>query len=425
MHEAGAPEANAPDATASEGNAPDANALETNTPEANAPGVNTRKTRTHASGARQVKGTSKDARAVSTTAPRAAARTAPRAAARTAPRAVSTTTTRAVSTTAARVASTTADARAGSSVPPGVAVIGAGRLGSALALALSQSGYPVVALVARRAARARLVARRISPRPLALAATELDSLPDTVGLILVTTPDDQIAQVAARLAAVPAARGAQPSRRRRRVALHASGALLSDALAPLGQHNFSLGSLHPLVSISDPAGGARNLRGAFYCLEGEAHALAAARKIVRALGGRHFSVAARDKALYHASAVIASGHTVALFSLAADLLARCGLGHGRAREVLLPLLASTLDNLRAHAPDEALTGTFARADLSTVGRHLAALRDVADARGAIAIYALLGERSLQLAARRHKFDPSIVAQIARLLREASGASHNE
>jgi predicted short-subunit dehydrogenase-like oxidoreductase (DUF2520 family) len=311
-------------------------------------------------------------------------------------------------------------------VPPGVAIIGAGRLGSALALALSQSGYRVVALVARRAARARLVARRISPRPLALAATELDSLPDTVGLILVTTPDDQIAQVAARLAAVSAARDAQTARRRRRpVALHASGALLSDTLAPLGRHNFSLGSLHPLVSISDTAGGVRNLRGAFYCLEGEAHALTAARKIVRALGGCHFSVAARDKALYHAAAVIASGHTVALFSLAADLLARCGLGDRRAREVLLPLLASTLDNLRAHAPDEALTGTFARADLSTVRRHLAALRDVAGARDAIAVYALLGERSLQLAAHRHKFDPSVVAQIARLLREASGVSHNE
>jgi predicted short-subunit dehydrogenase-like oxidoreductase (DUF2520 family) len=311
-------------------------------------------------------------------------------------------------------------------VPPCVAIIGAGRLGSALALALSRSGYRVVALFARRAARARLVARRISPRPLALAATELDSLPDSVSIILITTPDDQIAQVAARLAAVSAARGRQTARRRRRrVVLHASGALPSDALAPLGQHNFSLGSLHPLVSISDPASGARNLRGAFYCLEGEAHALTAARKIVRALGGRHFSVAARDKALYHASAVIASGHTVALFSLAADLLARCGLGHGRAREVLLPLLASTLDNLRAHAPDEALTGTFARADFSTVGRHLAALRDAADARGALAIYALLGERSLQLAARRRKFDPSVASKIALLLGKAVDESCDE
>ncbi|HLL15964.1 MAG TPA: Rossmann-like and DUF2520 domain-containing protein [Pyrinomonadaceae bacterium] len=309
---------------------------------------------------------------------------------------------------------------------PEVAVIGAGRLGSALALALGRSGYTVVALVARRASRARLAARALSPRPLALDATQLDLLPDTVSLILVTTPDDQIAQVAARLAGVFAARAAVGlPLRRRRVALHASGALSSDALAPLGEHNFSLGSLHPLVSISDPAGGARNLRGAFYCLEGEASALAAARKIVRALGGRSFSLAARDKSLYHAAAVIASGHTVALFSLAADLLARCGLSDDNARRVLLPLLASTLDNLRAHAPDEALTGTFARADLSTVRRHLAALQTAGDARRATAVYALLGERSLRMAARRNKFDSSVAAEITLLLEKALGASREE
>ena len=309
---------------------------------------------------------------------------------------------------------------------PGVAVIGAGRLGSALALALGQSGYPVVALVARRASRARLAARALSPRPLALDATQLDLLPDTADLILITTPDDQIAQVAARLAEMFAARTAAGlPRRHRRVALHASGALSSDALAPLGEHDFSLGSLHPLVSISDPAGGARNLRGAFYCLEGEARALAAARKIVRALGGRSFSVAARDKSLYHAAAVIASGHTVALFSLAADLLARCGLSHARARQVLLPLLASTLDNLKSRAPDEALTGTFARADLSTVRRHLAALQTAGDAPRATAVYALLGERSLQMAARRNEFDPSVAAEITLLLEKALSASREE
>ena len=326
-------------------------------------------------------------------------------------------------------------ARADAPVQSSVAVIGAGRLGSALALALSRSGYRVSALVARRARSARRAARALSPRPLALDATQLDLLPDT-DLLLITTPDDQIAQVAALLAAAMAERRSprptRDRRRRPRVALHASGALSSGALAPLGEHDFSLGSLHPLVSVSDSAaaaaaGGARNLRGAFYCLEGEARALTAARKIVRALGGRSFSLAARDKSLYHAAAVIASGHTVALFSLAADLLARCGLDERRARRVLLPLLASTLDNLkRSSAPEEALTGTFARADLSTVRRHLAAFADAGDLpRDATRIYALLGERSLHMAARRNRFDPSVAAEISLLLRMATSASDDE
>jgi predicted short-subunit dehydrogenase-like oxidoreductase (DUF2520 family) len=307
-----------------------------------------------------------------------------------------------------------------------VAIIGAGRLGSALALALSRSGYSIAALVARRAARARLAARAMTPRPLALGAEQLNLLPET-DLILITTPDDQIAQVAARLAEVFAARDSARSSRRRpcRIALHASGALPSDALAPLAAHAFAVGSLHPLVSISDAASGASNLRGAFYCLEGERRALQAARKIVGALGGQSFSVAARDKALYHAAAVITSGHTVALFSLAAAILARCGLSAARSRRVLLPLLRSTLDNLSStHSPERALTGTFARADLSTVRKHLAALTD-ANTRDALALYALLGERSLRLAARRKKFAPTVLNEIELLLRRAINSSLDE
>jgi len=306
---------------------------------------------------------------------------------------------------------------------PSVAIIGAGRLGSALAVALSQSGYTIAALVTRRTRQARLSALPLNPRPLALDATGLNSLPDT-DFIFITTPDDQIAEVAARLAQALTAGGRSsssnthpPRRRRQRIALHASGALTSDALAALGEYGFSVASLHPLVSVSDAESGARNLRGAFYCLEGEARALREARKMVRALNGQSFSVAARDKSLYHAAAVIASGHTIALFSLAATLLARCGLSEAHARRVLLPLLASTLANLKAHAPERALTGTFARADLTTVRKHLAALED-ANVSDALAIYALLGERSLQLAARRNEFDAPTLSEIARLLRQA-------
>lgn len=294
--------------------------------------------------------------------------------------------------------------RSASSKRPTVALVGAGRLGSALALALDQSGYAVVALVARRAPHARRAARALSPPPLALGATQLDSLPDT-DLLLITTPDDEIAGVAASLARVFAARDANalsPRQRSRasRVALHASGALVSDALAPLAAHAFSLGSLHPLVSISDPQSGAQNLRGAFYCLEGEARARAAASRIVRALGGRSFSIDASRKPLYHAAAVMSAGHLVALFSLAAQMLARCGLSERQASRVLLPLASSTLENLaRETPPAAALTGPFARADVATLRRHLSALGEF-DAGETLAVYVALGRHALRLARAR-------------------------
>jgi predicted short-subunit dehydrogenase-like oxidoreductase (DUF2520 family) len=290
--------------------------------------------------------------------------------------------------------------------PPTVAVVGAGRLGTALARALAECGYEVAALVCRRASSARRAARVVGTNAPALSAAQLSHIP-RADLLLLTTPDDALAETAARLSAElkDVARGA--------VALHASGAVSSEALAPLRVRGFAVASMHPLVSVSDAEAGPRSLRTAFYCLEGDARALRLARRVVRALGGRSFTVPTEKKALYHAAAVMTSGHAVALFDAASRLLARCGLTDAKAREVLLPLSRSTLDNLSAHTPSRALTGTFARADLETVKRHLDALATNDDA-DADALYKLLGRLSLPLALAAGA-DAGALEEIARLL----------
>lgn len=292
-----------------------------------------------------------------------------------------------------------------------VAIIGAGRMGTALALALSSGGHAIEALVARSAASARRASRRTAGA-LALPASRLDELPPS-NLIFITTPDDAIAETVERL--VRMHDGAR-ARQSGGVVLHTSGALSSDVLAPLRERGFSVGSMHPLAAVSEGAQ-AENLRGAFYCVEGDRRAVVVARRVVKELGGRSFSVPTHMKALYHAAAVVCSGHTVALFDVAVGLLVRCGLSGSRARQVLLPLLAGTLDNLTRQDATRALTGTFARADVETVRKHLSALNDSGEL-DALSLYALLGERSLRLAeaagARREA-----VREIARMLDEST------
>ena len=156
------------------------------------------------------------------------------------------------------------------------------------------------------------------------------------------------------------------------------------------------------------------MRGAFYCLEGDQTALRIARAIVKDLQGTSFSIRPESKALYHAAALMAAGHLTALVDLATELLAACGLKQTSAREVLLPLVASAVHNLQVSAPEEALTGTFARGDVATVRRHLAALSGKKHAE-ALAVYKLLGLRSLRLAAR-NKVDPQRIKQIRSLLK---------
>ena len=293
---------------------------------------------------------------------------------------------------------------------PTVSVIGAGRMGSALALALARCGYLIEAVIARRKSSARRASRLFSTSPLALSSAELDELPSS-NILIITTPDDLINETAGRIASMTVDTSA------RRTALHTSGALSSDELKSLRGAGFHTGSMHPLVAVSDARAGAESLRRAYFCIEGERQGVKTARRIVRDLGARSFSVNTKDKALYHAAAVTASGHMVALFDMAAEMLARCGLGARESRVILMPLVRSALDNLSEHEPARALTGTFARADVETVRRHLDAIRreKMSDA---LAAYILLGQRSLRLA-KKGGANANLLKAIAESLAEAA------
>src|SRR5690242_18460033 len=132
---------------------------------------------------------------------------------------------------------------------PIVSIIGTGRLGTALAMALSAQGYTLGSLVARRVESARKAATltRNSATILdvdtaALAAKQMRALPPS-DLFLITVPDDQIATVAPQLARL---RSSPPP-----TALHTSGALSSEVLHPLREQGWSVGSVHPLISVPD------------------------------------------------------------------------------------------------------------------------------------------------------------------------------
>ncbi len=309
---------------------------------------------------------------------------------------------------------------------PRVSIIGAGRMGTALGLALKAAGYRIEVVVTKRPSHARRAANAIGGQTLGLSVQQMARLNSTQferlsssSLILIATPDDAIAGAARTLATLfksnPAALGKGPDGRR--IALHTSGALSSEVLWPLQIAGFATGSLHPLVSISDSRSGASSLAQAFFSVEGEPAAVRVARSIVRDFGGQSFLIESRYKSLYHAAAVMASPHTVALLDIALEMLGRCGISPRRARRVLLPLMESTVANLSTQNPTRALTGTFLRGDVATVRRHLAAIESE-KLRDALNAYVLLGQRSLSLA-RSRRSDRYGLKQIAEILAHAA------
>jgi predicted short-subunit dehydrogenase-like oxidoreductase (DUF2520 family) len=238
-------------------------------------------------------------------------------------------------------------------------------------------------VVARRTRNARKSATLLDGEVVVMPATQIRSLPQA-DLFLICVPDDQIAGVALELSAL--------NFRRAPVALHTSGALSSDVLAPLRKNGWHTGSLHPLISVSDAR---RSIRGAFWGVEGDSPATRIAKAIVRDLDGESFSIRSAEKPLYHAAAVMTSGNVTALFDVALEMLVECGLTRRTARRILQPLLASTVQNLETKNPAQALTGTFSRGDVETVKRHLAALKQ-SGLTDALELYRLLGKRSLKM-----------------------------
>ncbi len=264
-----------------------------------------------------------------------------------------------------------------------------------MAIALSRRGYTVAAIVSRTKKSAAALAGKLSRSPdpsEALSISQLNLLP-AADLILITTPDTEIAVTAEKLAGLKMVKAGRP------VILHTSGSLSSEILAPLKAAGCAVGSLHPLASISAPGLGLKRFKNAYFCVEGDKKAQQTARQIAAELGGKAFSLETKFKPLYHAAAVMTSGHTTALFSVAVELLTKCGLSGAKAKSILLPLLLGTAENLRKQSPAEALTGTFARVDVDAFERHIKLLAENAD-QNTIEIYLELARVSLKLAAEQ-------------------------
>ena len=258
-----------------------------------------------------------------------------------------------------------------------VTIIGLGRVGGGLALALPKTKYRIDHLISRASDDDR--------------DTEAGNQSECINsdVVFITTQDGNIQGVSRSLV---------DRLKKGTFVFHTSGALSSSILQVLADRGCHVGSIHPLVSISSPQLGPERFAGAYFCIEGSPTATVLAHKIVTDLGGRPFEVPTRFKTLYHAAAVMACGHLVALFDSAVEVLTKCGLEPDMSKEILIPLVASTVDNLKQQSTSSALTGTFGRADIETFTRHLTSLNENVDD-DLLEIYLLLGERSLELAAR--------------------------
>ena len=269
-----------------------------------------------------------------------------------------------------------------------IGFIGAGTVGTAIALKLNGAGYPVVAASSRSGAAATALAARI---PGCTSCDTNQQVADLADLVFVTTPDDVIVPVTSDLKWRPG-----------QAVVHCSGADSAAILETAAANGAETGTLHPLQTFANAEQALRNIPGSTFALEAGEPLLGQLKDLVNALEGHYIEISAADRVLYHAAAVMASNYTVTLVRLASDLWQHFGISEPRAVAALLPLIRGTIHNIETVGLPDCLTGPISRGDIGTVGKHLAAL-DVA-APEIAKTYRELGRQTIPIALAKGKID---------------------
>lgn len=274
---------------------------------------------------------------------------------------------------------------------PTIAIVGAGNLGTALALALREAGYRIESVIARGRGRSLTRARRLARQTGSRAVPGAEEVKARV--LWICVPDSEIARAASSLA--------ERFYGERRIVLHSSGALGSEALEPLRRKGTAVASVHPLMTF---VGRSRpSLVGVSFAIEGDPAAVRAARGIVRDLGGEPYGIKQKEKNAYHAWGTFASPLLTALLATTEEVAALAGVSKKAARQRMLPILLQTVRNYGKLGAAAGFSGPIVRGDVETVQRHLEVLRKaplprqvyVALARAALEYLPAKNRKSLQ------------------------------
>lgn len=258
----------------------------------------------------------------------------------------------------------------------GVGVVGAGRVGAVLGNALRAAGHAVVGASGVSDASRERIATLLPGVPV----LEVPQVVERAELVLLTVPDDVLADLVSGLARLGAWQPGQ-------IVVHTAGALGTDVLAPARAAGVIPLAVHPAMTFTGTSLDLVRLIGCTFAVTGPTPVLPIGQALVVELGGEPVVVAEADRPLYHAALAHGANHLVVLVAQAAQALAAAGVG--APDRVLGPLLSAALDSAvrtagavtggttAAVSGVGSLTGPVVRGDSGTVAAHLAELARLA------------------------------------------------
>jgi len=289
-----------------------------------------------------------------------------------------------------------------------IGFIGAGTVGTALAVRLSSEGYPVIAVSSRSQASARKLAQAVSG---CQAFDNKQDVADAAELVFITTPDDAIASVASEV-----------QWHSGQSVVHCSGALSTDILESAKKLGAQVGAFHPLQTFASVKQAIENIPGSTFAVEAEEPLLSTLKDMATALDGHWIELKADDKVVYHAAAVIAGNYLVTLIKLATDLWQSFDIPPHQAAQALMPLIRGTIHNIETVGIPQCLTGPIARGDTGTIKKHLDALQKVAPA--LVSTYQELGRQTIPIALAKGRINKHQAEELQGILKQEEKTNEN-
>ncbi|MFC2067484.1 Rossmann-like and DUF2520 domain-containing protein [Chloroflexota bacterium] len=277
--------------------------------------------------------------------------------------------------------------------------IGAGIVGTALAVKLNRRGYSVVAVSSRSQTSGQSFSRAVDG---CQVFNNNQGVADAAELIFITTPDDAIASVVSGIRWQP-----------NQSVVHCSGADSVYVLEPARKVGAYVGAFHPLQTFATVSQAIDNILGSTITLEAEEPLLDVLKNMAIALEAYWVELKAKDKVIYHAAAVIACNYLVTLVKLATDLWQTFGVSTSQATQALLPLLRGTINNIEIMGIPQCLTGPIARGDTGTVKKHINTLQKVAPT--IIFTYRDLGLQTITIALAKGKINQAQAKELQTIL----------
>lgn len=281
--------------------------------------------------------------------------------------------------------------------------VGAGPVGTAFAVNLSQRGYQVVGIFDVVGEAARRLAGDV---PGSRVFDDAQTLVDSADIVFITTPDDTIPKVAASLTWSAG-----------KAAVHCSGASTVHALDAAREQGALAGAIHPCQTFAGREQAITNLPAATFAIEAEEPLRTTLVALAEALDGDVVHLTAEDKALYHAAACIASAYFYTLVDVATDLWQAFGKSKADATKAYIPLLQGSVNNIANIGFPGCPTGPITRGDVKTIQNHIAALKRHAP--DALALYRELSLKTIPVGTAKGTLSEEKAAELRSVL-EAIG-----